>query len=253
MGFFCEPFLKRIGRANSTLGQPYPSCHHKSCLCRKHLHHINSGEDSSLFCPHAATTPLIAVKLVVCLLQGSETWLHRSACPSQEGCECLCRSSPNLNLYLELRPPATGLRKPKSPKVPGRVLGRVPGLLGGLLGAVLGEILFFSWHSSQHSPCHFWGFGLPQSCCRRLRFQIYIASLQPIFFLMFSPPWGNVEDTWSQLWLGIRLPTERPVPNKRSQHEGSEEQWLTCCRGREARFTTPKRSINLYKHVPKEK
>ena len=42
---------------------------------------------------------------------------------------------------LEPRPPATGLRLPKSPKVPERVLGRVPGkrgLLGGLLGAVLG-------------------------------------------------------------------------------------------------------------------
>ena len=41
-------------------------------------------------------------------------------------------------------PPATGLRKPKSPKVPGRVPGRVPGesaLPGGLLGAVLGGCL----------------------------------------------------------------------------------------------------------------
>ena len=41
---------------------------------------------------------------------------------------------------LESRPPATGLRKPKSPEVPGRVLGRVRGkeaLGGGLLGAVL--------------------------------------------------------------------------------------------------------------------
>ena len=42
---------------------------------------------------------------------------------------------------LESQRPATGLRTPKSPKVPGRVLGRVPGkrgLLGGLLGAVPG-------------------------------------------------------------------------------------------------------------------
>ena len=44
-------------------------------------------------------------------------------------------------LTLESQRPATGLRTPKSPKVPGRVLGRVPGkrgLLGGLLGAMLG-------------------------------------------------------------------------------------------------------------------
>ena len=48
------------------------------------------------------------------------------------------RFSPG-GLRLESQRPATGLRTPKSPKVPGRVLGRVPkkrGLLGGLLGAV---------------------------------------------------------------------------------------------------------------------
>ena len=89
---------------------------------------------------------------------------------------------------LESKPPATGLRKPKSPKVPERVLGRKRALLGGLLGAVpffhfitensLPALLpavtlavHFSRHSFQHSPKHFWGFGLSQSCGRRLRFQ----------------------------------------------------------------------------------
>ena len=51
----------------------------------------------------------------------------------------VCGVGPIAMLELESQRPATGLRTPKSPKVPGRVLGRVPGkkgLLGGLLGAV---------------------------------------------------------------------------------------------------------------------
>ena len=50
-----------------------------------------------------------------------------------------------MSQIVESQAPATGLRKPKSPKVLGRVLGRVPGkrgLLGGLLRAV--PFLFFS-------------------------------------------------------------------------------------------------------------
>ena len=80
--------------------------------------------------------------------------------------------------WLQFRsgPPATGLRKPKSPKVPGKVLGRVPGK-GGLLAGLLGTVPFLcfspqnpssqhcsqqspqqaplSRHSAQHSPKHF--------------------------------------------------------------------------------------------------
>ena len=51
------------------------------------------------------------------------------------------RKGGQMYLVLESQRPATGLRTPKFPKVPGRVLGRVPGkrgLLGGLLGAVPG-------------------------------------------------------------------------------------------------------------------
>ena len=62
--------------------------------------------------------------------------------------------------YLRLRsgPPVTGLTKPKSPKVPGRVLGSVPvkrGLLG-VAGNNAFPLLFLtqpsSQHCSQHSP-----------------------------------------------------------------------------------------------------
>ena len=48
--------------------------------------------------------------------------------------------------YRTEKAPATGRRKPKSPKVPGRVLGRVPGK-SGLLGAVLGGR--FLWKSRE--------------------------------------------------------------------------------------------------------
>ena len=82
-------------------------------------------------------------------------------------------------LELESWPPATGLRKPKSPKVPGRVLGRVPGKRG-LLGDCWEQCRFsafpnkpasqhcsqqspqrspFSRHSSQHSPGTFGDLG----------------------------------------------------------------------------------------------
>ena len=57
--------------------------------------------------------------------------------------------------FLNLRSglPATGLRKPKSPKVLGRVLGRVPGkgrVLGGLMGTVPGGQ--FCWEKNGTVP-----------------------------------------------------------------------------------------------------
>ena len=85
-------------------------------------------------------------------------------------------------IYLS-RLPATGLKKPKSPKVPGRVLGS-PGKkrIAGRLSMRETEKPHcsqqspqqrpFSWNSSQHSPRHFWGFGLSQSCSRWPRFQL---------------------------------------------------------------------------------
>ena len=119
-------------------------------------------------------------------IKGKKPWSRRKEeAKAQHGSlgKCLVKQA-FFPPKLESQPPATGLRKPKSPKVPGRVLGRVPGkrgLLGGLLGAVLGGRFLwksretavppFSRHSSQHSPQHFWGFGLPQSCSRWLGFQ----------------------------------------------------------------------------------
>ena len=41
-----------------------------------------------------------------------------------------CKSIPSLTMELRSGLPATRLRKPKSPRVPGRVLGRVPGKVG---------------------------------------------------------------------------------------------------------------------------
>ena len=94
-------------------------------------------------------------------------------------------------LLLESQRPATRRRKPKSPKVPGRVLGRVPGK-EDCWGDCWEQCLFsafprkpasqhcsqhspqqssFPRHFSQHSPRHFWGFGLSPSCSRSLGFQ----------------------------------------------------------------------------------
>ena len=86
----------------------------------------------------------------------------------------------SFGLVLESQRPATGLRTPKSPKVPGRVLGRVPGK-GDCWGDCWEQCRFsafpkkpasqhcsqqspqqssFSRHSSQHSPGTFGDLGV---------------------------------------------------------------------------------------------
>ena len=86
--------------------------------------------------------------------------------------------------------PATGLRKPKSPKEPGECWEecREKGTAGWTAGSSAVFSAFpkkpasqhcsqqspqqspFSRHSSQHSPRHFWGCWLSQSCSRCLGF-----------------------------------------------------------------------------------
>ena len=86
-------------------------------------------------------------------------------------------------LRLESQRPATGLRTPKSPKVPGRVPGKgdrweqcwEAGFFGKAekrhCSQQCPQQSSFSRHSSQHSLRHFWGFGRSQSCSRSLGFQ----------------------------------------------------------------------------------
>ena len=144
-----------------------------------------------------------------------------------------------LDLGLESWPPATGLRKPESSKVPRRVLGRVPGkraLLGGLLGAVLfccfskenglpallpavpPAVPFFQALFPTLSPQHFWGFGLPLSCSRRPTGAFYTPQT-----LRFKGNTSNF-DTKNAIKLGKALKGQMvPWSFSRVHHSGQTE------------------------------